>query len=68
MPLLLTIAATIGWAFLGILLLYAGVRLYDWLDPIDYQAEIKKGNVAAGLIVATLIASLAAIVIAVLVS
>lgn len=66
MPLLQTIAATIGWTFFGILLLYAGVRLYDLLDPIDYREEIRKGNIAAGIIVAAIITALAAIVITVL--
>ncbi|MFW6359468.1 MAG: DUF350 domain-containing protein [Chroococcales cyanobacterium] len=68
MPILVTVAATVGWVFLGILLLYGGVRLYDLLDPIDYQAEIRKGNMAAGIIVAAIIAAITAIVIAVILS
>lgn len=62
------VAATIGWTVVGVVLLYAGVRLFDLLDPIDYRAEIRQGNVAAGMIVATVIAAIAAIVIAVIIT
>lgn len=62
------VAATIGWTVLGVLLLYGGIRLYDYLDPIDYKAEIRQGNVAAGIKLATVVAALAAIIVAVLVT
>lgn len=68
MSVLLIIFATVGWTLLGVLLLYGGVRLYDALDPIDYQAEIRKGNMAAGIIVAAIIAAITAIVISVILS
>lgn len=66
MLILQLVAETIGWAFVGVILLYGGVRLFDLLDPIDYREEIRKGNIAAGLIVAALIAAIAAIVVAVI--
>ncbi|QIZ70121.1 DUF350 domain-containing protein [Oxynema aestuarii] len=62
------VVETIVWSFLGIILLYLGVRLFDKLDPIDYRAEVEKGNLAAGVIVASIILSLAAIVISVIVT
>ena len=68
MPGLEAIIATIGWTCLGVVLFYGGVRLYDLLDPIDYQAEIRKGNVAAGILLAAVTLSLAAIIITVIIS
>ena len=62
------IAASIGWTVLGVVLFYGGVRLYDLLDPIDYRAEIKRGNVAAGITLAAVTLGLAAIVIAAIVT
>jgi uncharacterized membrane protein YjfL (UPF0719 family) len=60
------VAETVGWTFVGVILLYGGVRLFDLLDPIDYREEIRKGNIAAGIIVAAIMTAIAAIVIAVI--
>ena len=68
MPLLFRVLETVGWTLLGVVLFYAGLRLYDWLDPIDHRAEIRKGNVAAGLLQAAIVMALAAIIIAVILS
>ncbi len=57
---------TLFWAVLGILLLYFGVRLFDKLDPIDYRSQVERGNLAAGVIVASIILSLAAIIVSVI--
>ncbi len=57
------VAASIGWTLISVLIFYGGQRLYDYLDPIDYRAEIKKGNVAAGIQMAAVTIALAAIVI-----
>lgn len=61
------LAATVGWSFVGVVLLYLSVRLFDLLDPIDYQAEIRKGNMAAGIILAAVVVSIATIIISVIV-
>lgn len=66
-PAFIRVLATIGWAILGVALLYGGVRLYDFIDPIDYQQEVKNGNIAAALIVSALTLSLAAIIVSVIV-
>ncbi len=66
MLILQLVAETVGWAFVGVLLLYGGVRLFDLLDPIDYREEIRKGNVAAGMILASLVIAIAAIIVAVI--
>ena len=68
MLLLQKIAETFGWTVVGVLLFYGGVRLYDFLDPIDYREEVKRGNVAAGILISAIIIALAAIVITVLVT
>lgn len=63
-----TIGATLGWTLLSVFLFYGGIRLYDFLDPIDYQAEIRKGNLAAGILLSAVIISLAAIIITVIIA
>lgn len=67
LPVLQTIGATVGWTFVGVVLLYGGVQLYDLLDPIDYRTEIRKGNIAAGIKLAALILGLTAIIVTVLI-
>jgi uncharacterized membrane protein YjfL (UPF0719 family) len=62
------VGATIGWAVLGVILLYGAVWLYDLIDPIDYQAEIKNGNLAAGLTQMAVIFAIAAIIISVIIT
>ena len=57
------IAASVGWTFVSVLIFYGGARLYDLLDPIDYRAEIEKGNLAAGIKMGAVVLALAAIVI-----
>ncbi len=62
------VLTTISWGILGILLLYFGVRLFDKLDPIDYRSQVESGNLAAGVIVASIILSLAAIIVSVIIT
>ena len=59
------LALTFGWAFVGAMLILAGTWLFDRLTPIDYRAEIRKGNVAAGLVVASVVLSITAVVVSV---
>ena len=59
---------TIGWTLVGLMLIYGGTRLFDRLDPIDYRAEIRRGNVAAGLVLASVILGVSAVVVVVLAS
>lgn len=62
------VLTTISWGMLGIILLYFGVRLFDKLDPIDYRSQVERGNLAAGVIVASIILSLAAIIVSVIIT
>lgn len=63
---LLQVLLTIGWSFFGVVLIYAGARLFDRLAPIDYRAEIRRGNLAAGVVLAAVILAIAAVVVAVI--
>ena len=54
---------TIGWSFISVLLILGGTWLFDRLTPIDYRAEIRKGNVAAGLVVTAVVLSITAVVV-----
>lgn len=63
---LLQLLLTIGWSFLGVILIYLGLLLFDRLSPIDYRAEIRKGNTAAGVVLGAVIVAIAAVVVAVI--
>lgn len=67
MELVQEVAITVGWTFLSVMLFYIGIRLFDYLDPIDYQAEVRNGNVAASIILAALVLGLAAIIVTVII-
>lgn len=60
------VGATLGWAALGLLVLYAGTRIFDMLDPIDYRKEIEAGNTAAAVKLGAITVSLAAIIVVVI--
>ncbi len=68
MPFLLKLAETTGWSIFAVVIFYGCLRLFDTLDPIDYRAEIRDGNVAAGIIMAAIVFAIAAIIIAVILS
>ncbi|MFN7677993.1 MAG: DUF350 domain-containing protein [Cyanobacteriota bacterium] len=59
---------TLGWTVVGVLLVYGGTLLFDRLSPIDYRAEIRGGNVAAGLVLAAVVLGVSAIVAVILAS
>jgi uncharacterized membrane protein YjfL (UPF0719 family) len=60
------ILLTVGWAFFGVVLIYGGTLLFDHLAPLDYRAEIRRGNLAAGVVMAAVILAVAAVVVVVL--
>lgn len=64
----LRVLATFGWTLVGVVIFYLGTRLYDRLDPIDYQTEIQQGNVAAAIKLGAVTIGLAAIVVAAIVT
>ena len=67
-PLPLQLLLTLLWTVVGVLLILGGTWLFDRLTPIDYRAEIHRGNVAAGLVLAAVILAVAAVVVAVVVT
>ncbi len=62
------VVACVAWTFLGVIIFYFGALFFDKLDPIDYKAEIEKGNVAAAIKLAAAMLAIAAIVIAAIVT
>ncbi len=59
-----SIGSSIVWAFIGVMLLIAAFRIFDIFDPVAYHEEIKKGNVAAGVVVAGVMIGMAIIIYA----
>lgn len=59
-----------AYAFVGILLMFAGFKLFDWLTPkIDFTKElVERQNVAVGIFVGSIMVSIAAIIVAVIAS
>ena len=50
----------------GILLIVGGVWFFDRLTPLDYRSEVRKGNVAAGLVVGSVVLGVTAVVVTVI--
>lgn len=54
---------SIVYAILGMVLLYIGYRVFDWLTPTDMQEDIfKDGNVAVGILAGSFIIGLAIVI------
>ena len=52
------------YAAVGMLLLYAGYRLFDWLTPTDMQKKIfDEGNTAVAITVGAFIIGLAIVIL-----
>lgn len=57
---------TFGWAITGAIsmgiALGIGLKIYDWLTPIDEWHEIKKGNMAMAVIIAAVVIALGLVI------
>ena len=54
---------SVVYALLGMVLLYLGYRLFDWLTPTNLQEDIfKNGNVAVAIVVGAFILGLAFVI------
>ena len=54
---------SVVYAVLGMVLLYLGYRLFDWLTPTNLQEDIfKNGNVAVAIVVGSFILGLAFVI------
>ena len=57
------IALNFVYATLGVALMFLSYRLIDWLTPqVDFPAELRKGNIAVGIVIAAIFISIAIIV------
>jgi uncharacterized membrane protein YjfL (UPF0719 family) len=57
------IALNFLYAALGVVLMYAAYRLIDIFTPsVDFQAELKNGNVAVAIFIAALFLAIAIII------
>lgn len=53
------LTATLGFGLLAILLVVAGYKLFDLiLTKIDFDEELKKGNLSMGIVIAAFILGL----------
>lgn len=51
------------YAILGVVLMFAAYRVIDMLTPsVDFQAELKNGNVAVAIFIAALFLAIAIII------
>jgi putative membrane protein len=57
------VGLNILYAILGVVLMFAAYRIIDLLTPqVDFAEELKRGNVAVGLLVAAIFISVAIVV------
>lgn len=63
---LIQLMLSLMWTVAGILLIVGGVWFFDRLTPLDYRSEVRKGNVAAGLVVGSVVLAVTAVVVTVI--
>ena len=52
------------YAVLGMVLLFIGYRVFDWMTPADMQKKIfEEGNVAVGILAGSFIVGLAIVIL-----
>ncbi len=57
------IGLNLGYAILGVILMFASYRIIDRLTPdVDFPAELKRGNVAVAIFIAALFIAIAMII------
>lgn len=57
------VALNFTYAALGVLLMFASYRVIDRLTPeVDFPAELRKGNIAVGIFIASIFIGIAIIV------
>ena len=57
------VALNLGYAALGVVLMFIAYRVIDKLTPeVDFPAELKKGNIAVAIFIAAIFLSIALIV------
>lgn len=57
------LALNIGYAIFGVILMFLSYRLIDKLTPeVNFPEELKKGNVAVAIFIASIFVSIAIII------
>jgi putative membrane protein len=57
------IGLNFAYAALGVVLMFFSYKVVDWLTPeVDFPAELRKGNVAVGIVIASIFIAIALIV------
>lgn len=57
------VALNLGYAVLGVVLMFISYRVIDKLTPeVDFPAELRKGNVAVAIFIAAIFLSIAMII------
>ena len=57
------IAVNFLYAILGVMLMFGAYRVFDLLTPkVDFQVELKNGNVAVAIFIASLFLAIAIII------
>jgi uncharacterized membrane protein YjfL (UPF0719 family) len=52
-----------GYAALGVVLMFVSYRVIDWLTPqVDFPTELRNGNVAVAIVIASIFIGIAIIV------
>ena len=57
------IALNFGYAALGVVLMFMAYRIFDWLTPqVDFPVELRKGNIAVAVFIASMFIAIAIII------
>jgi putative membrane protein len=57
------ISLNVIYAIIGVVLMFASYRVIDRLTPeVDFPAELQKGNLAVGVVIAAIFISIAMII------
>lgn len=57
------IALNVIYAVIGVVLMFASYRVIDRLTPqVDFPEELRKGNVAVGIVIAAIFVSIAMVI------
>jgi uncharacterized membrane protein YjfL (UPF0719 family) len=59
-----TIASSIVYGLLGVVLMLVGYKIFDAIHPIDFVQELRNGNVAVGVTSAGILVGVAIIIAA----
>lgn len=62
MELLMSMWNALIWALFGMVLMFLGYKIFDWLTPFNLNDKIDEGNVAAGVAAAGIFLAVAWIV------